>query len=192
MDFERRAGSGAAGDRKVNGFQLKSFRKPPILSAGPCREGPGIEKSSVFNCKPLENHRFSLVFLCFSMFRQYPGSGSFGGRVWGPRCIFFAYSRTAIWALFAKQEWHQIASTIATCTRTNEEPCIPGPLCSCTDTDLCGTLLPAGRSNFGGSPRAQSYMIRPDLGDSGVGSLGDDAASRSDPTFTRASQGLRQ
>ena len=97
------------------------------------------------------------------MFRQYSGSGSFGGRVWGPRCIFFAYSRTAIWALFAKQEGHQIASTITTCTRTDEEPCIPGPLCSCTDTDLCGTLLPAGRSNFGGSPRAQSYMIRPDL-----------------------------
>ena len=27
IDFERRAGSGAAGDRKVNGFQLKSFGK---------------------------------------------------------------------------------------------------------------------------------------------------------------------
>ena len=93
------------------------------------------------------------------MFRQYSGSGNFGGRVWGARCIFFAYSRTAIWALFAKQEGHQIASTIATCTRTNEEPCIPGPLCSCTDTDLCGTLLPAGRSNFGGSPRAQSLLL---------------------------------
>ena len=112
-----------------------------------------------------ENH------LCFSMFRQYPGSGSFGGRVWGPRCIFFAYSRTAIWALFAKQEGHQIASTITTCTRTDEEPCIPGPLCSCTDTDLFGTLLPAGRSNFGGSPRAQSYMIRPDLTDTAVWEL---------------------
>ena len=93
------------------------------------------------------------------MFRQYPGSGSFGGWVWGPGCIFFAYSRTAIWALFAKQEGHQIASTITTCTRTNEEPCIPGPLCSCTDTDLCGTLLPAGRSNFGGSLRAQSLLL---------------------------------
>ena len=151
-----------------------------------------IETSTVFNCKPLENHWLSLVFLCFSMFRQYPGSGSFGGRVWGPRCIFFAYSRTAIWALFAKQEGHQIASTITTCTRTNEEPCIPGPLCSCTDTDLCGTLLPAGRSSFGGSPRTQSYMIRPDLVDTRVGRPGDDAASRSDPTFTRASPGLRQ
>ena len=93
------------------------------------------------------------------MFRQYSGSGSFGGRVWGPRCIFFAYSRTAIWALFAKQEGHQIASTITTCTRTNEEPCIPGPLCSCTDRDLFGTLLPAGRSNFGGSPGAQSLLL---------------------------------
>ena len=99
------------------------------------------------------------------MFRQYSGSGSFGGRVWVPRCIFFAYSRTAIWALFAKQEGHQIASTITTCTRTDEEPCIPGPLCSCTDTDLFGTLLPAGRSNFGGSPRTQSHMISTDLDD---------------------------
>ena len=136
---------------------------------------------------------FFSVFRRFSMFRQYPGSGSFGGRVRGPRCIFFAYSRTAIWALFAKQEGHQIASTITTCTRTNEEPCIPGPLCSCTDTDLCGTLLPAGRSNFGGSPGAQSLLLayrsrrHRDLGD-----RGDDAASRSDPTFTRASPGLRQ
>ena len=37
--------------------------------------------------------------------------------------------------------------------------CIPGPLCSCTDRDLFGTLLPAGRSNFGGSPRAQSLLL---------------------------------
>ena len=57
---------------------------------------------------------------------------------------------------------------------------------------LFGTLLPAGRSNFGGSPRTQSYMIRPDLVHTRVGRMGDDAASRSDPTFTRASQGLRQ
>ena len=101
-------------------------------------------------------------------------------------CIFFAYSRTAIWAPFAKQEGHQIASTITTCTRTNEEPCIPGPLCSCTDTDLCGTLLPAGRSNFGGSPRTQSYMIRPDLADNEIWRY---RARRSDPTFTRTSPG---
>ena len=97
---------------------------------------------------------FFLVFLRVSVFRQYPGSGSFGGRVWGPRCIFFVYSSTTIWALFAKQQGHQIASTIATCTRTDEEPCIRGPLCSCTDTALFGTLLPAGRSNSGGPPRA--------------------------------------
>ena len=57
---------------------------------------------------------------------------------------------------------------------------------------LFGTLLPAGRSNFGGSPRTQSYMIRHDLGDAAVWRKGDDAASRSDPTFARASQGLRQ
>ena len=157
------------------------------------------------------------------MFRQYPGSGSFGGQVWGTRCIFFTYSRTAIWVIFAKQEGHQIASTITTCTRTDEEPCIAGPLCSCTDTDLCGTLLPAGRSNLGGSPRAQSYMVRPDLTDTdlfetllpagrsnfggfpraqsymirpdlvdtGIWRFWRDAASRSDPTFTRASLGLR-
>ena len=57
---------------------------------------------------------------------------------------------------------------------------------------LFGTLLPAGRSNFRGSPRAQSHMVSTDLGDTRLGSLGDVAASRSDPTFTRASPGLRQ
>ena len=49
IDFERRAGSGAAGDRKVNAFYLKTFRKASILSAGPGRERPGIEKSIIFN-----------------------------------------------------------------------------------------------------------------------------------------------
>ena len=57
---------------------------------------------------------------------------------------------------------------------------------------LFGSVFPAGRSNFGGSPRAQSYMIRPDLTDTAVSRFRDDAASRSDPTFTRASPGLRQ
>ena len=57
---------------------------------------------------------------------------------------------------------------------------------------LLGSAFPANRANFGGPPRAQSYMIRPDLVDSDVGRAGDDAASRSDPTVTRASQGLRQ
>ena len=133
-----------------------------------------------------------MVFLCFSMFRQYPGSGSFGGRVWGPRCIFFAYSRTAIWALFAKQEGHQIASTITTCTRTDEEPCIPGPLCSCTDTALFGTLLPAGSSNFGGPPQTISLFKLPRFRRRrNFVELSDDANFRSDPTLTRASPGLR-
>ena len=49
FDFERRAGSGAAGDRNINGFQLKAFRKASILSAGPVRERPGMEKSMNFN-----------------------------------------------------------------------------------------------------------------------------------------------
>ena len=49
INFERRAGSGAAGDRKVNGFYLKSFRKASIFSTGPGREQPGIEKSTVFD-----------------------------------------------------------------------------------------------------------------------------------------------
>ena len=106
-----------------------------------------------------------LAFLCFSVFRQYPSSGSFGGQVWGPRCIFFVYSSTTIWALFAKQQGHQIASIITTCTRTDEEPCIPGPLCSCTDTALLGTLLPAGSSDFGGPPLANQCLETTDLVD---------------------------
>ena len=110
--------------------------------------------SAFFRC-------FFSAFICFSMFRQYPGSRSFGGRVWGPRCIFFVYRRTTIWALFAKQQGHQIASIIMTCTRTDEEPCIPGPLCSCTDTALFWTLLPAGSSDFGGPPRTISLLKLP-------------------------------
>ena len=55
---------------------------------------------------------------------------------------------------------------------------------------LFGSIFPANRANFGGSPRTQSYMIRPNLGDTRVGRKGDDAASRSDPTFTRASPEL--
>ena len=35
--FERRVGSAAAGDRKVNDFSLKSFQKASILSPGPGR-----------------------------------------------------------------------------------------------------------------------------------------------------------
>ena len=34
INFERRAESGAAGDRKVNGFQLKTFDKVSILYPG--------------------------------------------------------------------------------------------------------------------------------------------------------------
>ena len=34
--------------------------------------------------------------------------------------------------------------------------------------ELFGTLLPADRANFGGSPGAQSYMIRTDLADTAV------------------------
>ena len=34
IDFERRAGSGAAGDRKTIDFPLKSFRKVSILNPG--------------------------------------------------------------------------------------------------------------------------------------------------------------
>ena len=87
----------------------------------------------VFLCFSMFFSLFLLVFLFFSMFRQYPGSRSLVGWVQGPRCVFLVYSRTTIWALFAKQQGHKIASVITTCTRTDEEPCIPGP---------CATSLP--------------------------------------------------
>ena len=43
-----------------------------------------------------------------------------------------------------------------------------------------------------GPPAQIPYCCIADLGDTRIGATGDDAASRSDPTFTRASQGLRQ
>ena len=45
----RTPGSGAAGNQKIIDFQLKPFGKVSILSSGPGRERPGIEKSSIFN-----------------------------------------------------------------------------------------------------------------------------------------------
>ena len=99
------------------------------------------------------------------MFRQYSGSGTVSGRFWGPRGV-------------------QIPLTLELKDNGRWRPRVPD--------ELFGTLLPADRANFGGSPRAQSHMVSTDLGDTGIWRLGDDAASRSDPTFTRASQGLRQ
>ena len=37
IEFENWAGSGAGGDRKVNGFYLRSFQKASIWRAGPGR-----------------------------------------------------------------------------------------------------------------------------------------------------------
>ena len=99
------------------------------------------------------------------MFRQYSGSGTVSGRFWGPRGV-------------------QIPLTLELKDNGRWRPRVPD--------ELFGTLLPADRANFGGSPRAQSYMISTDLGDTPVSDTGDVAASRSDPTFTRASPGLRQ
>ena len=100
-----------------------------------------------------------------TLVRQYSGSGTVSGRFWGPRGV-------------------QIPLTLELKDNGRWRPRVPD--------ELFGTLLPADRANFGGSPGAQSYMIRTDLTDTRVARLGDDAASRSDPTFTRASQGLRQ
>ena len=47
------------------------------------------------------------------------------------------------------------------------------------------------RSNLGRSARAKETIKTKDLGDTRFGRTGDDANSRSDPTFTRASPGLR-
>ena len=55
--------------------------------------------------------------------------------------------------------------------------------------ELCRSIFPSSRANFGGSPRAKEYIVNPDLVDTRVGAIGEDAASRSDPTFTRASPG---
>ena len=101
-----------------------------------------------------------LVFIRVSVFRQYPGSECFGDGFGSPGA-YFLYSSTTIWGLLAKQQGHQIAIAITTCTRTDEEPCIPGPLCSRTHTALFGTLLPTGSSNFGGPPAQIAYLSYP-------------------------------
>ena len=90
IDAERRAGSGAAGDRKNIDFSLKTFRKVSIL---------------------------------------YPGSlGTVSGRFWGPRGV-------------------QIPLTLELKDDGRWRPRVPD--------ELFGTLLPADRANFGGSPGAE-------------------------------------
>ena len=79
------------------------------------------------------------------MFRQYSGSGTVSGRFWGPRGV-------------------QIPLTLELKDNGRWRPRVPD--------ELFGTLLPADRANFGGSPRAQSYMIRTDLTDTRVGRPG--------------------
>ena len=80
-----------------------------------------------------------------SMFRQYSGSGTVSGRFWGPRGV-------------------QIPLTLELKAIGRWRPRVPD--------ELFGTLLPADRANFGGSPRAQSYMVRPGLVDTSVGRPG--------------------
>ena len=58
--------------------------------------------------------------------------------------------------------------------------------------DFMGVNSPILRRILEGPPAHNPYCWRTDLGDTETWRLGDDAASRSDPTFTRESQGLRQ
>ena len=53
-----------------------------------------------------------------------------------------------------------------------------------------GAILPMEAPILEGPPAQISYCCIADLGDSGIRRPGDDAACRSDPTFTRASPGL--
>ena len=63
MDFERRAGSGAAGDRKTIDFQLKTFRKVSILYPGSLGTvsgrfwGPRAEKIDNENIGSVRNYQ---------------------------------------------------------------------------------------------------------------------------------------
>ena len=61
--------------------------------------------------------------------------------------------------------------------------------------ELCRGKFPYNRARFGGSPRTNSILLysrsRRQRNLATLGELGDDAACRSDPTFTRASPGLR-
>ena len=60
------------------------------------------------------------------------------------------------------------------------------------DRVILGTKIDNENHRSGGPPRAKEYIVNPDLGDTARWRPGDVAASRSDPTFTRASPGLRQ
>ena len=64
-----------------------------------------------------------------------------------------------------------------------------------TDRVLFGSKFPYNKANVEGPPRANSHMLHTDSVNTGrwrnLARLSDDANFRSDPTFTRASPGLR-
>ena len=80
--------------------------------------------------------------------------GTVSGRFWGPRGV-------------------QIPLTLELKDNGRWRPRVPD--------ELFGTLLPADRANFGGSPRAQSHMVSTDLVDTPVSARG--ATQPPDPTL---------
>ena len=64
------------------------------------------------------------------------------------------------------------------------------PPCPRTLEYLCRSKPPHRSANFGGPRGDIPYLSYPDLDGRGTRRPGDDAACRSDPTFTRASPGL--
>ena len=137
-----------------------------------------------------------LVFLCFSLFFFVPailrlrelrgtglgGPGTYFSPIAGRRSGRYLRSKRGIRLQAQLRLAHVPTRSLAFLARFAPVPTriFVGPY-----SPLAGAILE-------GPPAHNPYCWRTDLTDSGVGSLGDDAASRSDPTFTRASPGLRQ
>ena len=94
-----------------------------------------------------------------------------------------------ICAKLTKTAGHQMASTIKNLRR---KPLILRGKSHRSMGEFMGVNSPILRPILEGPPAHNPYCWRTDLGDTATWRLGRDAASRSDPTFTRASQGLRQ
>ena len=121
---------------------------------------------------------------------QKPGNTiSPKSQVLGAQGRIFAGRKPRICALFARASGHQISSMVS---YLREHLGIRAPLCPRTDNELFRSNPPYGRANFGGSPRTKSvFLYSRSRTHRGLARVGDDAPCRSDPTFTRASPGLR-
>ena len=137
---------------------------------------------------------FSLIFFDFGTvsgrFRDGFEVGKYRdgfGTALGAQGRNFRGGKPRICALLPRASGHQISSTVSYC---REHLGVRAPKSHRSVGDFMGVILPMEAPILEGPRGDFPYLSYPDLDGCETRGAGDDAACRSDPTFTRASPGL--